>query len=213
MFSGAAAAASGPTIILSDGFEETSSGGVAGSSTDGFDSPLVSTWFSSKPNPDWTPAMEGSQELQYTNGQDVRYVYAAPANEVWGWFMYSNNNASVNCEICEVDDSSGNTREAISCQSGNLQVLNGGVAASTSATMAANTVYWILFHYKNDGSGSVEFQSTSTMTGSGTHFASVTGGTGATAVQRFDPICTAAANTNYMDHLRLAITNPGFSLP
>lgn len=202
----------GPTYVLQDGFEETSTGGAAGSSTDGFDSPLVNTWFSSKPNPDWTPAMEGSQELQYTNGQDVRYVLAALQGEVWVWFMYSNSTVSANTEICELEDASGVTQGAINVSGATLEVINGSTAAFTSASLTANTAYWILWHHKNNGSSSVEFQTTSTMTGSGTHFASVTGGTG-TSIQRFDTIATGTAMTNYMDHLRIAITNPGLTLP
>lgn len=62
---------------------------------------------------------------------------------------------------------------------------NGTGQASTGATYTFGTTYWLWIHYKNDGTGSVAFSTTSTEPTSGSNYAPYTGGD-TSAIRKID---------------------------
>lgn len=192
-------------IVQSENFENTGASG--------YQSPLFNGDSGNVLSKDTVNPMQGAQQLMLTNGQSCNWKWQSLTNEVYVWFTYSNRASSVNSEIGELDDNSGNPQGVVSIASGLLRVQQGSTQGSTAnACGTANTKYYIKMHFKTDGTANAEFSTSGTFVGSGGNYCSVTGGSGG-AVQRWYFSPTSANATNYMDQLNISYTDPGLSPP
>ena len=201
------------SYILSDDFEETNSGGSAGTSSDGYDD---AQYFSASgtTDPDYatSPApLLGSQSLKVSADSFSRYILTGSQTEIDGFCLFNipaGLPITLPSEIIEIQDNSGNVMFSLYVRTdGAVQCLHGSdPSAQTTGLITSATTIALWWHWKTDGTGSVawaNYTGSQTRPSSGSNFASVTGGNGTTAMQR---ILIRAANGGrdiVFDRLRL----------
>lgn len=181
-----------PAVVFNDGFEETDSGGALGSSTDGYDSTLISAE-TDTPQPDVTDRNIGdtgsqSLKLDATSATQVSRWTIPSTTELYAKFKFQVDalpTTSTEFYLWSARDGSGNVQGAVALQtSGALRIYNGTTTTTTIATAAADTSYYVWVHWKSDGTAELGFSASDSRPTSGNSFQSVTGGNGTTAVTR-----------------------------
>jgi len=204
-----AAGGGGPSYLINEGFEETDTGGGAGSSTDGYDSALF-TDETGNPNQDNTTSpLVGAQDLYCdTTGPAnafSRFTLGSTQTELHEYFQFKDSTlpANANDTITEFQDNGNNSQMYLYLLTdGRLQIFNGGTSSATTDSLASGTLYHIWVDWKTDGSAAVEFATSATKVGSGNKYASVTGGSGTAACNKiWVGAKTGTALQAHIDHM------------
>ena len=171
------AAAAPSTYILEERFEESDSGGALGSSTDGYDSSLVSsevttTGSTIDPDESTTAVLSGSQSLEIDSASGDNYVefdLGADYDELWFHVEINRRTSSVNNRtLIKFFDQAGTASDTLSGNGSNKATV-GGASATGAFSYANNSAvdhFW-LHWVRNSTSTFYWGQNTSTRPTSG----------------------------------------------
>lgn len=160
-------------------------------------------------------AIEGSQNLacrRTSTGCETFALFVDQGagtnlNEIWCYFAFKTSTVTVNNILVMTRTNTTEKNFVRISATGKLQVFDSAEAtsASTSASVSSNTTYHALAHWNNTtGVGDIEFATTATFTGSGTQFASFTGGETGMKFNRLVCEATTANTTNLFDKVRVS---------
>lgn len=199
------AGAAGPTFLLEENFEETDTGGGLGSSTDGYDSALVSIEIQSAGgtvDPDYTTTpMQGSQMLALTSitGED-NYVEWDLGSEysTLGIYLRYDGDTSTNRRLLRAYDSVGVTVFTVDLMSAaRLRMSDGSTAINHTSGIMSTAHVWI--DWVSGSSMSIGASSDGTKPTSGNYYASGTPTTG--SIQKIRLLCENLTGTKLFDRL------------
>ncbi len=151
--------------LIDEGFEETGSGGAAGSATDGFDSPLVTT-ITSGVSADYvtSPApLVGSQSCLFdpSGGScNALWTLTSSLTNCEAYFRFSDSTLPIDASqpIFEfLSSSSAVQADVYLMTTGKLRIGNGGTTAQTVSTLSASTTYHFWMTYNTNGNCTIAF--------------------------------------------------------
>ncbi len=186
--------------LIQERFEETDTGGALGSPTDGYDSDtgdlgVVSTETGTV-DPDATDRNIGDTGNQSFKTDATaatatsRFVFASQTRLMLKFKFQIDALPSVGTafNIMSLRDGSGNVMGQIAIQTdGAVRVYNGSTQQTTVSTVVADTTYYGWQGWTSSGTAEFSFSITDSRPTSGNSYASVTGGSGTTAVTRVQP--------------------------
>jgi hypothetical protein len=194
-----AAAAGGPSYLLSENFEGAGYENAAWSESGTVDEDYTTT------------ILAGSHSLGVTNGGSATYTFpGATADEVWGYCLYRPHTAAGDPNFINLFDASDNVLAWIWLNAdGTVTVTDDGFHLdSTTATMTPGTTYSVWWRYKKgtgaDGELQVWFNTSATHPGSGANDALVTNANGTAQVNKVRFLdSTATAGVAVFDTVRV----------
>jgi hypothetical protein len=91
---------------------------------------------------------------------------------------------------------------------GRLDIVSGSAHGATTGTMSTGTTYSIKAHSKSDGTGDIEF-TTTTWAGSGANFASYTGGNTLSSGLILEGQTSTGTTDYILDDYKIFTSDPG----
>ncbi|MDX2187810.1 MAG: hypothetical protein SFV32_12815 [Opitutaceae bacterium] len=161
-------------LTLNENFGETNSGGALGSSTDGYDSPLifaVTKTGSATVDPDATDMTggKGAQQLKIVNQADGygEPVWQLAANQSSHWFHFrfrAGTVSSWNKDFFALQDAAGTQRFGVGVSNSGslLRINNNGSITTSGFALSANTTYYVWVKFNQNGACGVYLSTTST---------------------------------------------------